>query len=367
MDHHCHPLLRWPLELDAFGLRSVFSEALDPRLAREHIPASAAYRRALRLLAEELGCDSSEDEVLAARARAEPGEYANRLLQRSGTALLLLDHGFQVPQALAPAEHRQAVRLPQREIVRLEVLAESLLPGASGPGDWVDAVRSRLQAEVEGGAVGVKAITAYRASLRLRRPQPDAVSEAFGRLSEVARRGEAVRVSGDALCHLLLWAAAEECRALGVPLQVHCGFGDPDEDLAEASPLGLRPLFQQEQLAGLRVTLLHTYPYHREAAYLCAVYPDVYMDLSLAIPMAGADGARALQEALGLCPWTKLLYASDASRLPELYFVAATLYRQALAAAFGDLVREGTLSPAEAVEAGRLVLAGNSRRVYELA
>jgi predicted TIM-barrel fold metal-dependent hydrolase len=348
------------------GLRSVFSEALDPRLAREHVPASAAYRRALRLLASELGCDPTEEDVLAARAEAEPGEYANQLLEKSGTALLLLDHGFQVPEALTAAEHREGVRLPQREIVRLEVLAESLLPAATGPGDWLDRVRSRLRAEVEGGAVGVKTITAYRASLRLRRPQPDAVSEAFGRLSKTGQRGEPIRVRGDALCHLLLWAAAEECRALAVPLQVHCGFGDPDEDLAEASPLGLRPLFQEEQLAGLRVTLLHTYPYHREAAYLCAVYPDVYMDLSLAIPVAGADGARALQEALGLCPWTKLLYASDASRLPELYYVAAKLYRQALAAAFGDLVSEGALSPGEAVEAGRLVLAGNARRIYEL-
>jgi uncharacterized protein len=348
------------------GLRSVFSEALDPRLAREHVPTSASYRRALRLLADELGCEPSEDEVLAARARTEQGEYANRLLQRSGTALLLLDHGFQVPQAMTAAEHREALRLPQRDIVRLEVLAESLLPEAAEPRDWVNAVRSRLRAEVDRGAVAVKAITAYRASLRLRRPPTAAASEAFGRLREAGRRGETVRVSGDALCHLLLWAAAEECRSLGVPLQVHCGFGDPDEDLAEASPLGLRPLFQEEKLAGLRVTLLHTYPYHREAAYLCAVYPDVYMDLSLAIPMAGADGALALQEALGLCPWTKLLYASDASRLPELYFVAATLYRQALAEAFGDLVREGTLTPLEAVEAGRLVLAGNARRIYEL-
>jgi hypothetical protein len=89
------------------------------------------------------------------------------------------------------------------------------------------------------------------------------------------------------------------------------------------------------------------------------------MDLSLTIPLA-ADGARALQESLGLCPWSKLLYASDASRLPELYFVAGVLHRQALAVAFGELVDEGTLQPAEAVEAGRLVLAGNARRVYRL-
>jgi predicted TIM-barrel fold metal-dependent hydrolase len=173
-------------------------------------------------------------------------------------------------------------------------------------------------------------------------------------------------VSGDALCHALLWAAAEECAALGVPLQVHTGFGDPDEDLAEASPLGLRPLLREEGLRGLRVVLLHTYPYHREAAYLCSVYPDVYMDLSLAIPLAAADGARALGEALGLCPWTKLLYASDASRLPELYFVAGVLHRQALADALGALVSDGTLTPSLAEEAGRQVLAGNARRVYRL-
>jgi predicted TIM-barrel fold metal-dependent hydrolase len=173
-------------------------------------------------------------------------------------------------------------------------------------------------------------------------------------------------VSGDALCHALLWAAAEECAALGVPLQVHTGFGDPDEDLAEASPLGLRPLLREEGLRGLRVVLLHTYPYHREAAYLCSVYPDVYMDLSLAIPLAAADGARALAEALGLCPWTKLLYASDASRLPELYFVAGVLHRQALADALGALVSDGTLTPSLAEEAGRQVLAGNARRVYRL-
>jgi predicted TIM-barrel fold metal-dependent hydrolase len=158
--------------------------------------------------------------------------------------------------------------------------------------------------------------------------------------------------------------AAACCRALGVPLQVHCGFGDPDEDLALASPLGLRPLFEDPGLRGLNVMLLHCYPYHREAAYLAAVYPGAFMDLSLAIPLAGNDGARALREALGLCPWSKLLYATDASRLPELYFVAATRQREALATALSGLVDDGFLSGDEAVEAGRRVLAGNATALY---
>jgi predicted TIM-barrel fold metal-dependent hydrolase len=163
------------------------------------------------------------------------------------------------------------------------------------------------------------------------------------------------------LCHALLFEAAAECRDLGVPLQVHCGFGDPDEDLAEASPLGLRPLLQDSQYAGLRLALLHCYPYHREAAYLCAVYPDVYMDLSLAIPMAGDDGAQALKEALGLCPFSKLLYATDATRYPEVYLVAALAYREGLARALAT-----TFDAATAVDAGRQVLAANARQLYRV-
>jgi predicted TIM-barrel fold metal-dependent hydrolase len=330
------------------------------------VPATAAYRRALRLLGDELGCDPDEEAVLEARAGLDASAYANQLLKRGGAGQLLLDHGFAVPDAFTPAEHRKAVHLPQRDIVRLEAVAESLVGPSDEAAGWLDAVRGRLRTEVKAGAVAVKAITAYRASLRLTRPEMRDVAAAYGRLRVRAREGEAVRVAGDALCHALLWAAAEECRALGVPLQLHTGFGDPDEDLAEASPLGLRPLLREERLRGLRVVLLHAYPYHREAAYLCSVYPDVYMDLSLAIPLAAADGARALGEALGLCPWTKLLYASDASRLPELYFVAGVLHRQALADALGSLVSDGTLTIPQADEAGRLVLAGNARRIYRL-
>jgi predicted TIM-barrel fold metal-dependent hydrolase len=181
-----------------------------------------------------------------------------------------------------------------------------------------------------------------------------------------AQRGEHPRLSGSALCHALLFEAAQECRDLDVPLQVHCGFGDPDEDLAESSPLGLRPLFIDPAYRGLRIALLHCYPYHREAAYLCSVFPDVYMDLSLTIPFAGLEGGRAMREALGLCPTSKLLYASDASRYPEVYLVAALAHREALAGAVGELVDRGVFDMAMAADAGRQVLADNARRVYRL-
>jgi hypothetical protein len=90
------------------------------------------------------------------------------------------------------------------------------------------------------------------------------------------------------------------------------------------------------------------------------------MDLSLTVPLAGLDARRAMGETLGLCPWSKLLYATDASRQAEMYVVTAALHREALAAAFAELVEEGALSFEEAEVAGRRVLSANAREVYRL-
>ncbi|HEX3630556.1 MAG TPA: hypothetical protein VHW91_08805, partial [Candidatus Dormibacteraeota bacterium] len=53
IDHHCHPLQRWPFTLTALELRSAFTEALDPTIPAEHVPYTAAYAGALKRLAAE--------------------------------------------------------------------------------------------------------------------------------------------------------------------------------------------------------------------------------------------------------------------------------------------------------------------------
>ena len=366
IDHHCHPLRRWPFQLSAVELRGAFTEALDPQLAEHHVVHTVAYRDAIRRIARELQCDSNEAAILAYRNAADPGDYARRLLARTATAVMLVDDGFATGESFTLPEQEQAIAITQRQIIRLETVAENLIHYANDPREWFDAVRAALRADVGRGAVGVKTICAYRATLKLQPVDTDALGVAFSAMRVRAQHGQHPRLSGSALCHALLFEAALECRALDVPLQVHCGFGDPDEDLAETSPLGLRPLFTDPTYRGLRVALLHCYPYHREAAYLCSVFPDVYMDLSLTIPFAGLEGGRAMREALGLCPTSKLLYASDASRYPEVFLVAATAHREALAEALGELVDRGIMDITTAANAGRQVLAENAKRVYRL-
>jgi len=366
VDHHCHPLRRWPFRLTALELRSAFTEAIDPAIAEHHVIHSAAYQGALHRIAAELRCDPSESAILGRRNAADPASYARQLLGRTATEVMLVDRGFASDDAFTVDEQQQATGIPQLEIIRLETLAENLVKTASDPREWFANIRAALRADVARGAVGVKTICAYRASLKLEPVDTDALGVAFSSLRSHNERDEPLRMTGNAICHALVFEAAQECQALDVPLQVHCGFGDPDEDLAEASPLGLRPLLIDSNYRGLRIALLHCYPYHREAAYLCSVFPGVYMDLSLSIPFAALEGGRAMREALGLCPTSKLLYASDATRYPEVYLVAATLHREALADALGELVERRVMSRSAAVEAGRQVLGGNARRLYPL-
>src|SRR3989475_5066805 len=366
IDHHCHPLRRWPYQLSAEELRAAFTEALDPQLAQHHVVHTAGYQAAIRRIANQLQCEATEAALLAYRNADDAAGYARRLLASTATGTMLVDAGFATAGTFTLVEQQQATGITQREIIRLETLAESLIQGADDPRGWFSAVRGALRAGIERGAVGVKTICAYRATLWLQPVDTVALGVAFSVIRFRAERGALQRLSGSALCHALLFETAQECRELDVPLQVHCGFGDPDGDLAETSPLGLRTLFIDPAYRGLRIALLHCYPYHREAAYLCSVFPDVYMDLSLTIPFAGLEGGRAMREALGLCPTSKLLYASDASRYPEVVFVAATSHREALAAALGELVDHRILDIAVAADAGRQVLAENARRVYNI-
>jgi predicted TIM-barrel fold metal-dependent hydrolase len=154
-------------------------------------------------------------------------------------------------------------------------------------------------------------------------------------------------------------AALEANEATGAPLpvQVHCGFGDPDLLLERSDPSYLKPVI--ERFSATEFVLLHCWPFVREAGWLAHVYPNVHVDLGLTIPHVSRP-AEALREALELAPLSKLLYSSDAVA-PELSFLAARWWREALA----EVLTEA-LSVEEAGAAARAVLRENAIALYGL-
>jgi predicted TIM-barrel fold metal-dependent hydrolase len=354
--------------------RRCFTEARRPASLARDVPGLLGYRHFLAALVPLLGIgggpdDDLERRVVAGRdglAAADPAGYLRRLLDDAGVAALLVDTGFG-EEILEVAALEGAAGRPVHPIVRLETVAEQVL-GAGGPAAgslarFTDAVEERLAEALDGGAVAIKSVAAYRGGLRLADPGPAERRRAFGRLD---RAGQAARFDDPVLEPFLVRRAAELAAARQVPLQFHTGFGDEDLDLPLADPSLLRPLLRGPRTGDCPVVLLHCYPFVGQAAYLAGTYPQVWMDLSLTLPLAEPVAAGVLREALGLCPAGKLLAASDGHSYPEMHWWGATVWRHALARVLGDEIDAGGLDEAAARAAAGRVLAGNAAELYRL-
>jgi predicted TIM-barrel fold metal-dependent hydrolase len=363
VDHHCHGVVA--RDLRRSGFEAMLTEAdhagpLGGSLFDSQI-GFAVRRWCAPLL--DLPRHAPPEEYLARRADLGHAEVTRRFLRAAGLAGLCVDTGFAPEPILSPTELGQAADAPGYEIVRLERVAEQVAAGGSTAAGFGQEVRTRLTERTR-SAVGVKSVAAYRVGLDLAaaRPTDDEVRAAAGRWLSTVDAGGPVRLADEVLHRFLVWTAVD----LRLPVQFHAGYGDRDVLLHRCNPLLLTDLLRAIEPTGVPVALLHNYPYHREAGYLAQVFAHVFVDVSLATHNVGRRAGAVLAETLELAPFGKVLYASDAYGLPELYHLGAVLFRRALS----DLLREGLAEDAwsdrDADRVADLIGAGNARRVYRL-
>jgi predicted TIM-barrel fold metal-dependent hydrolase len=374
VDHHCHSLIETWAKADAGpwpSWRRCFTESTSERVLARDVTDLLGYRHFLGALGELAGAGSTaEREVVAARdqlAGADPEAYLRRLMDDAGVAALLVDTGYGGPGTLLPSDLEREADRNVREVVRLESLAEELL-AAGGPATdtlngLVDAFEERIVEAIEGGAVALKSVLAYRAGLHMESSGVGELRAAFERL-DLAAQGR--RFDDPVLGPFLVRRAAEVAGLWSVPLQFHTGFGDEDIRLPSADPALLRPLLHDPRTEACPIVLLHCYPFVGGAAAMAGAYPQVYLDLSLAIPLAEPFAADLVREALGLCPAGKLLAGSDGHSFPEMHWWGATVWRRALGAVLAAEVERGDLDDAAVVDLTSRILGGNAARLYGL-
>jgi len=285
------------------------------------------------------------------------------LLSAAGCSRLLVDSGFAAPGSASMAELARLSGAIVHEVVRLEAVAEELAVAGCAAGEFAERYRDALW-QRSADAVAVKSIMAYRHGLDFEAARPgrrDVVEAAGAWLSQAASSGRA-RLTDPVLLREVLWAGVDR----GLPIQLHTGFGDPDLDLRRADPLLCRDFLAGVSGAGVSVVLLHCYPFHRGAAYLAQAYPHVYIDLGLTMNYVGARAAAVLAEALELAPFAKVLYSSDAFGLPELVYLGARIWRNAMAEVLGGWVGAGQWSQHDAIRVAGMIGAGNAARLYGL-
>jgi len=278
--------------------------------------------------------------------------------------MVLCDYGYQGDEAYSHSEMKTLLPCPVRPILRLETLAQTLIVEHKTFDEMVDAFIARVGRAREDGYVALKSIAAYRTGLAIEIPTRAEASAAYPPLQATAQHDGRVRLASKPLLDYLLWRALEQAAAQALPLQFHTGFGDRDADLREANPLHLRTLIEH---AKTPLVLLHAgWPFYREASHLASLYSHVWLDLSLAVPFATTGIPTMLRDILGMAPFSKVLFATDAFTMPEIYWLAARWGRWGLGQALGSFVRAGFLQQEEAWAAAEAILAENARELYSL-
>lgn len=362
VDHHAHSLLRPEATATPAGFRQWFTESTDPEIHARHVPHSLFFRTGLAWLAELAGCEPTLEAFLAAR-QAQPYEtWTRRLFEGANISIMLCDYGYQGADSYAHAELQALLPCRVEPILRLETLAQDLIEQHETFDQMLEAFLDRVGRARADGYVSLKSIIAYRTGLDIRATGRAEAAAQFGPLKEEARRAGRVRLASKPMCDYLVNAALEQAEAQELPFQFHTGFGDSDADLRVANPLHLRSVIER---TACPLVLLHAgWPFYREMAHLAAIYPNTWLDLSLAIPFATTGIPAMLRDVLGMAPFSKIMFATDAFVMPEIFWLAARWGRWGLERVLDEFTAEGFLSAAEAETGAAAILGENAKSLY---
>jgi hypothetical protein len=363
IDQHAHNVVRAELA-DSWPFARSFSEAHDEGMIETHARQTLFFRRSLRDVGELLGCDPDELAIVSRRREMGLEVLTEHCFRAANLRAVLLDDGFLADATLPVSWHAQY--LPARRVVRIETLAEGLIRTCDRFDEFEDRFRASLD-PLPAGTVAIKSIACYRTGLDVRPVERAVARERFLLLKRRVGSGPlrlADKELVDYLFAVMLGCAARR----GTPVQLHTGFGDSDLDLRLSNPLHLRGLLEDPKYRGAPLVLLHaSYPFVREAGYLASVYPQVYLDMGLAVAFLSISGMReAVRQLVELAPASKVMYSSDAHFIPETFYLSAKWGRRVLAEVLEGGVADGDLTANEAEEFGRLILAENARKLYRL-
>lgn len=362
VDHHCHGVMPGDIDGAEFRLLATEADVLsdDGLETLDHQFGLAIRARCAPALG--LKAHVPIDTYLDRRAEIGAPEVTRRLIERTGSKTLLIDTGFTASPVLGPQQMTELTGVPAHEIVRLERIAEETALTVAAE-QFPEAFARALEAAAS-TAVGFKSVVAYRWGFDIEDHAPTqqelraAVDEWY---SQIERTGSA-RLSHPVILQHLLWEAIRFKK----PIQMHTGYGDQDIQLFRADPSRATRFFAATQNSGARFTLLHCYPFIREAAILSQVFPHVYCDVGVTGHYLGPSAITAHRHVLEIAPFNKILYSSDAYGLPEHYFVSAYTWRRSLSTILDEWIGDDWTDARGAEHIVNLLAAGNAERIYNL-
>ena len=367
VDNHCHPILL-NQTMDTLRFRQFFTESSDPVFAEQHIQHTVYYLWMLRQMASFYGCSNTEDAILATRNKLDSISLTERLFRAANIDTLVLDTGFPpLTECISPERMGQSGHCRAVKLLRLEVLMQQLVVEYSDFDELVERFDMELS-DIRGrGYVGLKSIVAYRGGLQVIERSKDEATASFDEARSAIRNNK-LRITQKPLIDYLLYIAFRHAAGQGLPIQFHTGYGDSDTDMRLGNPLHLRDVLERSDFHTMKVVLLHeSYPYTQLGAYLAAVYPHVYFDLSYTIPFVDRlDMLAFTRQALSVAPASKLMYSSDGANLPEMHWAGAIRGRSVIGQVLSEMIDADEIDEQQGYHLGQLILRDTAYSVYEL-
>ncbi len=424
-DTHCHPLTFDDAEtttdefverlalsafpMDRYFPRGVYQEwrnadparraALDAEhdvaRARAAVLDQAEVTVFLRFMVKEMAafleCDPTFEAVIEARnARgADYGGYLRDLFADANIGNAMLDMGYREGMNAEQVARFETAIAPTtgRRILRVD----TILGGLLSEDLTIEEIEAELMRQIEEGldgtgnlgqpSYGMKSYLLPRIGLIKPLFDRAVARRNWDEFRRLRARGEVPAsdtqdrdihwdVQTDTLRYLHS-LALEACLERDMPMQFHAGDGEaPRGIMRNQDPFLMEEMVRFERDGVMRmpqVILIHAgYPLIGRGTWLTHLYPNCHFELSLATPLIHHGLLRMYLEVLEVVPLSKILFGSDAYHLPEFYWLAAKWGRRFLAQALGIYVDAGILTEDEAVDAARMILHENNRRLYHL-
>lgn len=368
IDNHCHPILS-EQHMDVLRFRRCFSEATHPDFAQQHLPTTIYYTWLLRQLATIYQCAPQEEAIITARNRLSVEALLAHLLPSAGIETLILDVGYPLPeQCISATVLEQATGCRTARMLRLETLMERLVL-AEADFEQVIQLFDMALADLRGqGYCSLKSIVAYRTGLAICVWSKDEAAVSFADARAMLKQQGSLHLMHKPLIDYLLHRAFVQAASQHIPIQFHTGYGDSDTDMRLGNPLHLRAVCERSDYQTMPIVLLHeSYPYCQLGAYLAAIYPHVYFDLSYMIPFLDKlEMLNFTRQAVSVAPTSKLMYSSDGIYIPEMYWAGAVRGRSILRQVLQEMIDADELDQEQAYQFARLILCDTARVVYKL-
>jgi hypothetical protein len=365
IDNHSHSLLKKYRELDEIGFRQSFSESKSLSVLKNHLPSSVHYIDMVEHLLKLFNI-KSEHEFLSFRSEQPETRFVKMLWDAVSIGALIVDDGFASGEAMTLDELARISGRPVYHCLRMEPLMESSILEANSLDEACNNFEKKLFPQGQQKVIGLKSICGYRGGLQLMNPSNAEARSDFDLLKKSLGSAQSLRLAKRPVYHFMLLKAFEIAAQHGVPVQVHTGIGDDDANLVDCNPALMQDLFRSQILAKTSFVLLHCFPYVHEAAFMCSLYGNVYMDLSLSMSLASPRAARLVGDALSLAPASKILAGTDGHSSPESHWYGALCWKRGLTFSVHEMINANLLTQRKAEELCALILHDNAIKLYQL-